>query len=516
MTSVAHEKGSAPWIPGEQPLTIETLWALAKGHQKPSGAFGPSARERIDRSAAVVADAVKNGRALYGVTTGFGASVEFRVDPEVAHRMPLNLLRYHGCGTGAPLSPEESAAVVAARLASLGRGWSGVRPQVLELMIGLLDKRVLPVIPEEGSVGASGDLTPLSYLAATLVGERHAYLQNEIRPAAEALSEAGLSPVGLAPKESLAILNGTSVMAALASLAFMRASKLSKWASRLTAMAVDVLHGNRSHFDDRIFALKPHPGQRASAQMIHAALARDDGRSDDGGVRVQDPYSLRCAPHVIGVLADALPFMRQLIEVELNGVSDNPLLDPSTGDALHGGNFYGGHVCLATDTLKNTVANVADLLDRQLLLLCSPRSNTGLGANLVHRADGDRYTHHGFKAMEITASALTAEALKMAGPASVFSRSTESHNQDKVSMGSISAREARRILDLTETVAAVHTLALCQAVDIRGPEHCTQASREVWASVREVVAVNDGDRAMDGDIVAVLELYRSGQLKVEL
>jgi histidine ammonia-lyase len=217
---------------------------------------------------------------------------------------------------------------------------------------------------------------------------------------------------------------------------------------------------------------------------------------------------------VIGVLLDALPFTRTLIETEANGVNDNPLIDPDQGRYLHGGNFYGGHSCLATDTLKNVVANVADLLDRQLALLCNPATNHGLPPNLVARKGYDRYAHHGFKAMEITASALTAEALKMAGPTSVFSRSTESHNQDKVSMGTISAREALRVLELSETVAVVHLLGVVQAVDLRGEDDVSDVGRAIWEAVRAEVPKNEADRRMDGDIRAVLAMHHEGRLPV--
>jgi len=357
-------------------------------------------------------------------------------------------------------------------------------------------------------VGASGDLTPLSYLAAVLVGEREVLFEGAMRPAREVLDEAGLEPLTLRPKEGLALMNGTAVMAALGCLSWSRAERLGRLAALESAMACAVLDGTVGHFDDRIFALKPHPGQRATATTIRAGL---EGSSFESA-RVQDPYSLRCSPHVVGLLFDALPFTRALLETEVLGVDDNPLLDSETGSFLHGGNFYGGHACLATDTLKNVCANVADLLDRQLSLLNNPHTNAGLPANLVAREGADRFTHHGFKAMEITSSALTAEALKMTMPASVFSRSTESHNQDKVSMGTISAREARRVLDLSETVAVIHLLALVQAMDLRGLGRFGAPLLAMHAAVRERVPMNREDRRMDLDIEAMLEALRADEL----
>jgi histidine ammonia-lyase len=272
------------------------------------------------------------------------------------------------------------------------------------------------------------------------------------------------------------------------------------------------MRGNPGHFDARIFALKPHPGTQRCAAWIRADLARASGAPRGEPARLQDRYSLRCAPHVIGVLVDALDFSRALIEVELNGVSDNPLVDLDSGDVLHGGNFYGGHLCFALDGLKIAVANVADLLDRQLCLLCDPETSAGLPANLVAAPEPERVAHHGFKAMQITASALTAEALKLTLPASAFSRSTESHNQDKVSMGTIAARDCLRVLELGETVAAVHTLALCQAVDLREGDADALRSLALRDAVRKAVPMNLADRRQDVDIERVLALHAAGDL----
>jgi histidine ammonia-lyase len=508
----AHGDRTGPLQLGERPLRVEDVVELAWGRAQVELDPHPQVRERIRASRRLLEQELRAGTPIYGVRTGVGASVGNQIPDDQLAAMPLHLLRFHGCGTGRLLEPEEAAAVVAARLASLSRGYSGVRELLLERLCDLLNLRVLPAIPSEGSVGASGDLTPLSYLAALIAGEREATLGGELLPAGEALSRAGLEPLALAPKESLALMNGTSVMTGLGCLAFARARELARLACAATAVASDVMLGNPDHFDARIAALRPHPGQITAARWVREDLAREAGAAPRRRARIQDRYSLRCAPQVIGVLLDALAFGRGVLETETNGVNDNPVLDPERGDVLHGGNFYGGHVCFALDGLKTAVANVADLLDRQLALLCVPETNGGLPENLVARESQDRVTHHGFKAMQITASALTAEALKATAPASAFSRSTESHNQDKVSMGTIAARECLRILELTETVAAVHVLALCQAVDLRGGEARAQRSLALHDSVRKHVAMNVADRRQDHDIAAVLELHRSGQL----
>jgi histidine ammonia-lyase len=499
---------------GSGPLTIEQVLEVARGSVTPRLPRDPAWERRIDRGVQSIADKLRAGGTIYGVSTGVGDSCETPVPAELAATLQSNLIRFHGCGTGRVLSEFESAAVVVVRLASLSRGWSAVRRDVLQRLCDLLAHRILPCIPSQGSVGASGDLTPLSYLAAALVGEREVYHRGRRVEARSALAEARLEPLRLEAKEALSLMNGTSVMTALGCIAFEQSMRLARLAASLTAMASDVTRGNQAHFDGRLFAAKPHPGQRACARWIAEDIAYD-ARAPRAVGRVQDRYSIRCAPHVIGVLLDAAPFLRSMLEIELNGADDNPLVDPESGDVLHGGNFYGGHVCLSMDLLKNTVANLADLLDRQMALICNPAMNGGeLPANLVLREGPDRAAHHGFKAMQISTSALAAEALKLTMPASAFSRSTECHNQDKVSMGTIAARDCLAIIDLTETVATIHLLALCQAFDIREGADCGPRSRALHAAVRSRVPVNRADRRMDLDIAEVLAALRDDALPV--
>ena len=493
---------------GRRDLTLEETLALARGELRAALDDDPRHRRKLERSRAVVAESQTGCEPVYGVTTGVGASAGNAIPEALRAELPHHLLRFHGCGTGRILDETEAASVLAVRLATLARGYSGVRVELLERLCELLNQRALPRIPEEGSVGASGDLTPLSYLAALVVGEREATLRGRVMSAAEALAELALEPLALVPKESLALMNGTAVMTGIACLCFERAQRLARFAAAITAMLVDATHGNREHFDARLFALKPHPGQTLCAAWIRADLAAEG--PPPARARLQDRYSLRCAPHVIGVLVDALAHARPTLEIEINGVDDNPIVDPEAGEILHGGNFYGGHVAFVLDGLKAAIASVADLLDRQLVLLCVPETSDGLPANLV--ASGT-VVHHGFKAMQITASALTAEALKLTMPASAFSRSTESHNQDKVSMGTIAARECRRILDLAETVAAISLLAACQAFDLR-PGEGSRRGRALRDAVRKEVAPLVEDRRQDLDIEAVLALHRAGALPI--
>ncbi len=456
-------------ILGHQKLTIEDVAAIAKGSCSVALSTDRSYKQKIESGADCVKNQLEKEATIYGVTTGYGDSCTTDISNDLVYELPLHLTRYHGCGLGAYFNDEETLAILICRLASLAQGYSGVRWELLMQLTHLINHQILPQIPEEGSVGASGDLTPLSYVAAALIGERDVRVKGKVQSAKAALDRAGIAPIRLFPKEGLALMNGTAVMTALACLAYQRAQYLSKLSTRLTALVSLGLLGNASHFSPDLFKVKPHPGMIKVADCIWKDLAGYRAFQTENGdpSRLQDRYSIRCAPHVIGVVEDVLSSLRPTLEIELNSANDNPIIDPETQQILHGGHFYGGHIAYAMDTLKTVVANVADLMDRQMALLVDTKFNNGLPANLCG-TDGDRARiNHGFKAVQITMSACTAEALKLTMPASVFSRSTECHNQDKVSMGTIAARDCRRVVALTEQVAACLILAACQAIEIR-------------------------------------------------
>ena len=450
---------------GAREAGARDIWNLARNMANAELDAAPGFAQRIGRSAGVVDDLIARHGEIYGVTTGYGDSCTTQIPPELVRELPLHLTRFHGIGLGRHLTDEETRAVIAVRLSTLVRGWSGVSMELLQLLRDMLHFDILPLIPAEGSVGASGDLTPLSYIAGALAGERAVRFRGEEMTARDAFARVGIAPIVLRPKEALAVMNGTSVMTGLAVIAFERALWLSALAARLTALACMGLMGNPAHFDDRLFVAKPHPGQRLAGSRIRADLGAFATRHPDQ--RIQDRYSIRCAPHVIGVLEDMAPGFRTALETEINSANDNPLIDPATGDILHGGNFYGGHVAFVMDGMKNLVANLADLMDRQMAQLVDTRYNHGLPANLSGSAGPRAAINHGLKALQISMSAWTAEALKLTMPASVFSRSTECHNQDKVSMGTIAARDALRVVELTTQVAAGLTIAVTQAIRLR-------------------------------------------------
>jgi histidine ammonia-lyase len=499
----ARASGAAITIGGRR-LTIEEVVAIAQQRTPVALSADPAWRSRISRGAEFLRRHLAAGATIYGVNTGYGDACVVDVPMELVEALPLQLTRYHGCGMGRHLDNEETLAVIAARLNSLAYGYSGVRPVLLERVADLINHQVLPRIPSEGSVGASGDLTPLSYVAAALVGEREVLFRGQLREARDVWTELGHEPLTLAPKEGLALMNGTAVMTGLACLAFARAAHLTRVAARLTALSTIALDGRAAHFDPLLFEAKPHAGQAEAAGWIRADLA---GRDDTPGHRLQDRYSIRCAPHVIGVTCDALSWVRRDIENELNSANDNPLIDPDGERVLHGGNFYGGHIAFAMDSLKTAVANLADLMDRQLALLVDDKFNNGLPRNLSGATSERAPINHGFKAVQISSSAWTAEALKQTMPASVFSRSTEAHNQDKVSMGTIAARDCLRVLELTEQVAAAHTLATVQAARLRVRiNDATLVPRPLQAFMESVSADSpfvDEDRALEPDLRAL-------------
>lgn len=497
-------------IIGERPLTIEDLCRVAAGNTL-ALSENTKFRARIERGARFLADLLAEGQPVYGVTTGYGDSCTVKMSADELEQLPVHLVRYHGCGLGQYLDVEASRAVLVTRVNSLAQGYSGVRMEVLEQLAALLAGGVTPIIPEEGSVGASGDLTPLSYVAATLIGEREVFFRDTTVLAAEALAAIGRRPLTLKPKEGLALMNGTSVMTALVCLAYQRAAYMVRLSSRITSLAALGLQSNAAHFEPDLFRTKPHAGQLQVAQWIYADLQpRVDERND----RIQDRYSIRCAPHVIGVLADAMSWMRRDIETELNSANDNPLIDPERKTVYHGGHFYGGHIAFVADAMKNAVANIADLLDRQLALLVDNRFNNGLPRNLSGAPPERRNLNHGFKAVQIGVSAWTAEALKLTMPASVFSRSTECHNQDKVSMGTIAARDALRVLELTEQVAAGCLAAAAQAVEIRlrvgdlPPIMRDAELGTMQAEVLELCPFVAEDRPLDQDLRRLLGAIR--------
>ncbi len=510
-------------------LTLPDTVRVARGERRPWVGLTAESVRRMDATTEVRDELMARGLPIYGVTAGFGDSNTRQVHHGKGAALQENLLRFLNCGTGDAAEPDVTRATLLIRANCLARGYSAIRPRVVELLLDCLNHDILPVIPERGSVGASGDLVPLSYVARMLTGEGEVRHAGERRPAAEALADAGLAPVTLEAKEGLALVNGTSFMSGFAALAAHDAAELAYAAELCTAMASQVLMGNPAHFDEFLFRQKPFEGVLASARAVRELLDDRDaagaGNGADGdwageGYRqldrpIQDRYSIRCAPHVVGVLRDTLGWTERMLEIEVNSSNDNPLFDPA-GRVLNGGNFYGGHVGQVMDSLKIAVASVGDLLDRQLELVVDEKFNNGLTPNLIPRYETgswDAGLHHGFKGMQLSASSLVAEALRGTTPATSFSRSTEAHNQDKVSMGTIAARDARTVVELVREVTAIHLIALCQAADLRGLDCLSPATGAAYIMIRKLSPFLSGDRPLQDDIARVAEVVRSGELR---
>jgi len=507
--TVDREDGAL--VLGGAPVTLEDIVQVAQGRRAVRINANPELDERLSNSRNHLTAALERGHPIYGVTTGYGASCGSRLEARRSDELGENLIRYHGCGTGDPLGIPEVRAAMLCRLSSLLQGYSGVTRELLEQLVRFLNAGITPVVPAMGSVGASGDLTPLSYIAAALAGTREVFYQDIRQPATQALEAADLPAYRYCEKEPLAMINGTAVMTGIAALAVQQSRRILSAAVAGTALAVHAMAGNAEHFRPEIFAAKPFPGQARVAGSLRVALAAAGAPPRaDSPEALQDPYSLRCAPHVLGVLEDALDWITAWVETEANGVSDNPIIEPDSGEVLTGGNFYGGHVAFAMDGLKAALGSVADLADRQFALLVDPRFNRGLPSCLVgHNGDGEEL-YHGFKALQITASALTAEALKNTMPAAVFSRSTESHNQDKVSLGTIAARDAGAAVWLVVRVVGALVLAAAQGCEQRGGLETRPVLADLVARVRSVVPAVREDRPMDADLDRIAAVILDG------
>jgi histidine ammonia-lyase/phenylalanine ammonia-lyase len=512
-------------------LTLEQVEAVARGRAAVELSTEPEVRGRIEGSHRFRAEVVASEVAVYGVTTGVGDSADRQVSAARSAVLQQNLVRKCGCGSG-PLLPEDQArAAVLIRANCLAKGYSGVRILLIERLLDLLNLDFVPLIPEQGSVGASGDLVPGSYIAAVLTGERSVLHGGREISAGEAWSSVGMEPLVLEAKEGLAIINGTMVMAGIATLALLDAERLAGICDVATAMTCEALCAIDGPFAAFFGQLKPHAGlARSSAHLRHllggSQLVRPYAQvvgelqplAEQGSrilpTRIQDNYSLRCAPHCIGVLYDTTTWARQWLEVEINSTTDNPIFEVETERVHSGGNFSGFHVGLAMDSLKTAVASVADQADRQLALLVDEKFSNGLPANLspdLDVAHPERGIHHGFKGVQIASSALAAEAQQRAMPMTVFSRSTECNNQDKVSQATAAARQARDIVELAQRCCAMHLLACCQAVELRGIGGLGR-TRRVYEKIRQVSEFVDRDRALDADIGRVAGLIHSGQL----
>jgi histidine ammonia-lyase len=455
----------------------------------------------------VIEQIIAENRTVYGVNTGFGKLSDVRIDPSQIRELQLNLVRSHSCGLGDPLSIEEARAMVLLRANVLALGYSGCRPIVVETLIELLNRGVTPVIPEKGSVGASGDLAPLAHLALTAIGEGEAYFENEKLPSADALARAGIPPLQLAAKEGIALLNGTQGMAAVGGLALFRAERLARLADVAGAMSLEALKGTPVAFDERIHSARPHAGQTAVAEHLRELLQDSQIRAShlEGDPRVQDAYSLRCMPQVHGAIRDALSHARGIVETETGSATDNPLVFVDSGEVLSGGNFHGAPLALAFDYAAMAVTDLMSITERRIDRLVNPDSNEDLPPFLTSHPG----PASGFMMLQIVAASLLSEARVLAHPASIDNVPTDGGKEDHVSMGMTGAIKLRAIVDLAEKVVAIELITAAEGLEYRKPLKPGRGVHNAYEAVRPRVERLTTDRSMTTDIEGLAAAIRA-------
>jgi histidine ammonia-lyase len=495
---------------GVDGMTLEDLVAIAR---EGSGVrLKRESEERITRARELVEKWVRQGKTIYGVTTGFGALSDVAISREDTERLQENIIMSHSAGVGDFLDGETVRAVIAIRIKELARGHSGIRLETVHRLQELLNRGIYPVVPEKGSVGASGDLAPLAHLSLVLLGKGEAFYRGQRMPGGEALKRGGIQPLRLEAGEGLALVNGTQVMTAIGGLAVYDASRLSKMADIAAAMSLEVLMGTNVEFDPRIHQVKPHPGQIAAADNMRRITQNSEIISSHRDCsRIQDAYTLRCSPQVHGASKDAIAFARNVVETEMNSSTDNPLIFEESGEFLLGGNFHGQHVALAMDFLGMAISELGNIAERRIERLVNPQLS-GLPAFLVTNGG----INSGFMIAQYTAAALVSENKVLSHPACVDSIPTSANKEDHVSMGTISARKCRDIVKNTEHVIAIELLCGAQAMDLFTNMKAGEGTRIAYGVIRGAVPHLERDRVLSEDIGAVVKLLRSGKILEEV
>ncbi len=497
----------APVLVGGDALTIEDVVRVARADQ--AVALDPTCRERIAQSRRFIEEVVAEGRVIYGVTTGFGALKDRRIPPHAVSDLQINLIRSHAAGVGALLGRATVRAMLLLRANALAKGVSGVRIETVQLLLDMLNHKLHPEVPCQGSVGSSGDLAPLSHVALCLIGEGFLEREGSRVAAAQAFREAGLRPLRLGAKEGLALINGTQAMTAIGVLALAGAEDLARIADIACATTLDATMGSSRAFLPHFHELRPHPGQLASARnLLRMAEGSEIFASHADCDRVQDCYSLRCAPQVHGASRDAFGHVRRVLEIEINAATDNPLIFADRGEVLTGGHFHGQPVALAMDFLKIGLAELASISERRTERLVNPHYSNGLPAFLT--PDGG--LNSGYMMAQYTAAALVSENKVLAHPASVDSIPTGAGQEDHNSMGTIAARQAAEILSNCQQVLAIEVLCAAQGLDYRHPLRPGVGPQAVREHVRSRVDSLGRDRPITEDLAAAAQLVRDGGL----
>jgi histidine ammonia-lyase len=488
-------------------LRLEDVLPVSRGER--TVALSPAAVPRVVAAREYVGRLLAGDAVVYGVTTGFGKFSDVRVAGSEALALQRNLVFSHCCGVGEPLGPEETRAVMFLRANVLAKGYSGVRLEVLETLLAVLNAGVVPVIPRKGSVGACGDLAPLAHLTAVLIGEGEAVYQGRRMPGGEALCEAGIEPVVLQAKEGLALINGTQMMTAVGVLSLLEAEHISKAADIAAAQAVEALRGTRTPYLGLTHAVRPHPGQMATARNLLRLLEKSEVMaSHEGCGKVQDAYSLRCAPQVHGAAKDAMAFVRRVLEVEVNAATDNPLVFPEEDKVISGGNFHGQAVSQAMDILAIALTELANISERRVECMMDPSTSDHLPAFLT--AHGG--LNSGLMIAQVTAAALVSENKTLAHPACVDSIPTSANKEDFVSMGAFAALKAREVVGNVLRVVAIELLCGAQGLEFRDGLRPGLGVAAAHDFIRRTVPSLGEDRPQTRDIEAIAEMVRDGSL----
>jgi histidine ammonia-lyase len=487
-------------------ISLVEMAAIALGDSQVEVAA--SARSRIAASRRVVDEIVARDTVVYGINTGFGKLSDVRIPHEELRQLQLNLVRSHACGIGPPLSEAEVRAMMLLRANVLALGFSGIRLEVIQQLCEMLNHRVHPVVPEKGSVGASGDLAPLAHLALGLIGEGESFFDGKRTESRSALQQAGLKPIRLEAKEGIALLNGTQAMHAVGGLAILRAKRLSRVADLAGAMTLEALKGTPAAFDPRLHEARPHNGQKAVADHLLFLLLGSEIRKSHvaNDPRVQDAYSLRCMPQVHGAIRDVLSHCEQVLLVESASATDNPLVFVKTGDVISGGNFHGAPLALAFDYAAIALTDLMSISERRIDRLVNPDLNEGLPAFLARHPG----MQSGFMIAHVAAVALLNEAKVLAHPASIDNLPTSGGKEDHVSMGMTSALKLRSIVDLAENLLAIELLAGGEGLEHRRPLKAGNGVERAFETLRKIAAPLTQDRSLAGDIARVADAIRRG------
>ncbi|HEY9857108.1 MAG TPA: histidine ammonia-lyase [Stenomitos sp.] len=490
-----------------QGLSIDDLLKVCCSGEKV--ALSEGSLEAVKKSRAYVDKLIQEEQVVYGITTGFGYFKERRIGQDAVEQLQHNLIVSHSAGVGEPLPKEAVRAMLLLRANALAKGYSGIRPETLQLLVDMLNSGVHPRIPSQGSVGASGDLSPLSHLALVMIGEGEAEFEGRLMPGRAALEAAGLKPIRLGAKEGLALINGTQAMTALGSLTLARARQLAKLADVACAMTVEATLGSQRAYLPHFHAQRPHPGQASSARNLMRLTADSVLIASHAGCdRVQDAYSLRCAPQVHGASRDAIGYAEGVVSIELNSATDNPLIFPDEDEVLTGGHFHGQPVALAMDFLGIALSELANISERRIERLVNATYSNGLPMFLSEEGG----LNSGYMVAQYTAASLVSENKVLAHPASVDSIPTSAGQEDHVSMGTTAARKAVNICDNAERVIAIELLCAAQALDFREGLKPGVGSNAAYAAIRSTVPHLGADRVVAKDIEALMGILRDGSL----